>query len=66
MLQIYLYHSYFDHLRRKKKVTYRTPYRILNLSKYNFHLLFYMPKNSYTWIHKLYKREYYAIPKDYY
>lgn len=45
-LRLYLYHSYFDHFRRKKCITYRTPYRIFNATNVNLVLWFYDPKNN--------------------
>jgi hypothetical protein len=43
-LKLYLYHSYFDHFRRTKCITYRTPYRIFNSTNVNLALWFYDPK----------------------
>lgn len=43
-LKLFVYHSYFDHFRRKKCITYRTPYRIFNATNVNLIFWFLDPK----------------------
>lgn len=62
-LRLFLYHSYFDHFRRKKCITYRTPYRIFNSTNVDFCLWFWDPKDNTKWKSIVRIYEYYAIPE---
>ena len=65
-MRIFVYHSYFDHFRRRKRITYRTPFRIFNATGITLNLWFFISKNHTEWMIKLKKCQYYAIPSKIY
>jgi hypothetical protein len=68
-LKAFLYHSYLQPRTKLKYITYRTPFRIFNVTPNKIMLKFRFGNRTLKndrWGHEISSKEYYSIPEDIY